>query len=129
MCYMESFRFTADLNSFNNNQPNLIPFRFVYFVSFVIILQPKFKSGITTNKQTYSWVSHKLLIWNTWLCTSGRVWVEEKQVFELAWGKNKKKLKVQVWVHLESTPAQSKISFTSPILIDVIAKYSEESDN
>jgi hypothetical protein len=46
------FRFTADRNSFNNNQPNLICFRFVYFVSFIIILQPKFKSVITTNKQT-----------------------------------------------------------------------------
>jgi hypothetical protein len=52
MSHMESFRFTADRYSFNNNQPNLISFRFVYFVSFIIILQSKFKSGITTNKLT-----------------------------------------------------------------------------
>lgn len=57
--HMESFRVTVDRNSFNNNQPNLISFRFVYFVPFIFILQPKFKSGITTNtltnKQAYSY--------------------------------------------------------------------------
>jgi hypothetical protein len=76
MSHTESFRFTVDRNSFKKNQPNLISFRFVYFVSFIIILLLKFKSGITTDKQTnkqaYSWVSHKLFILATSLYKWGR---------------------------------------------------------
>jgi hypothetical protein len=41
MSHMESFRFTADRNIFDNYQQNLISFPFVHFVSFIIILQPK----------------------------------------------------------------------------------------
>jgi hypothetical protein len=50
--HMESFRFTADRKIFDNNQQNLIPF--VLFILFhsQSFYNPKFKSEITTNKQT-----------------------------------------------------------------------------
>jgi hypothetical protein len=87
---MGSFLVTADRNSVNNDQPNLISFSFVYFVSFIFILQPKFKSGITTNTQTSALVSITQVVHFSYLVLQvGEEGLKRSRPLNLPGGKNK----------------------------------------